>query len=181
MERDYVLKRQKWRARFEKAALSSAPGQQCQPESDIVGLASRQGSPSHSDNSVTQTSPINSIPKTSPSNSITSTLAAPPSNRRLTPENETKLCREERKREVESRHQAVRANSAQLAWEAAATRRWNADLRSRFASPLSYGAVVDAIDNSIQAGATETEMKRTGGGIEFIIDELARRGVLEGS
>jgi len=60
----------------------------------------------------------------------------------------------------------------------AAERRWNTDLFKRYA-PRSelYGAMVEAIDLAMQAGATEAELKIRGSGLDWLVSTLRSRGV----
>jgi DNA-binding transcriptional regulator YhcF (GntR family) len=60
-----------------------------------------------------------------------------------------------------------------------AERRWNIGLLNLFGQdPVLYGAVVDAIDSSLKSMATDTEMKRPGAGLECLLRELSKRGIL---
>jgi hypothetical protein len=60
-----------------------------------------------------------------------------------------------------------------------AERRWNIGLLNLFGEdPVLYGAVVDAIDSSLKSMATDTEMKRPGAGLECLLRELSKRGIL---
>jgi hypothetical protein len=62
--------------------------------------------------------------------------------------------------------------------QAAAIRRWNADLLTQFGSKPIYGDMVEAIDTELQDAATEAEMKRAGGGMAWILKELRAREMM---
>jgi len=55
----------------------------------------------------------------------------------------------------------------------AAQRRWHADLHQAFAElPTTYGEVLHLIDPELEAAATRAEIRRRGGGLEYIVTAL---------
>jgi hypothetical protein len=58
-----------------------------------------------------------------------------------------------------------------------AERRWSADLHRQFGAwEVTYGEIIAAIDAAIQAAATDEEVRRRGGGIEYIRRKLKLGG-----
>ena len=78
----------------------------------------------------------------------------------------------------------VTRNRPLEAARASAERRWSQELNYQYsATPEIYGKIIDAIDLQIQSAATEAEMKRRGGGLAYILNQLMAekyRGGLEG-
>ena len=69
-------------------------------------------------------------------------------------------------------------NDAKFAARSSAERRWNSALLKRLIdTPDLYARAVEAIDVELQNAATEAEMKRTGGGLSHIIEQLVRQGL----
>lgn len=55
----------------------------------------------------------------------------------------------------------------------AAERRWSLDVHHRFSgSPVTYGEVIGAIDETLRVGATDAELKSRGGGLEYLLARL---------
>jgi Helix-turn-helix domain len=60
----------------------------------------------------------------------------------------------------------------------AAERRWNSELSQQFASkPTLYAELIDLIDLDLQSAATEHEMKRRGGGLAHILQQLELKNI----
>jgi hypothetical protein len=60
----------------------------------------------------------------------------------------------------------------------AAERRWNNALLKRFlATPATYGEIIAAIDSTMQAAATEAEIKRRGAGVRYILNQLKAKSL----
>jgi hypothetical protein len=60
-----------------------------------------------------------------------------------------------------------------------AERRWNIELLDLFGQdPVLFGAVADAIDLRLKSMATEAELKRPGSGMECLLRELSKRGII---
>lgn len=60
-----------------------------------------------------------------------------------------------------------------------AERRWNIGLLDLFGQdPALYGAVADAIDLPLKSMVTDAELKRPGSGLECLLRELSKRGIL---
>lgn len=67
----------------------------------------------------------------------------------------------------------VKETSSREAAYDAAERRWNNALQKRFlVTPTTYGEIIAAIDSTIQAAATEAEIKRRGAGVRYILNQL---------
>jgi hypothetical protein len=59
----------------------------------------------------------------------------------------------------------------------AAERRWTTQLHEQFSSlPLTYGEIIQAIDDEIRAAATEAELRNRGAGFAYIVNKLRLRG-----
>ncbi len=57
--------------------------------------------------------------------------------------------------------------------QVAAERRWTTDLHDRFAPlPLTYGEVIQAVDQAMRIAATEAEMRSRGAGLAHILRKL---------
>jgi len=70
----------------------------------------------------------------------------------------------------------VATDSADAAM-AAAERRWMDDLHRQFSSmPMTYGEIIEAIDSQMRTAATQAEMKRRGGGFDYIARQLKLMG-----
>lgn len=55
----------------------------------------------------------------------------------------------------------------------AAERRWSTALHQAFGSmPLTYGQIIEAIDDSMREAAIDAEMRRHGAGLEYIAKQL---------
>jgi predicted transcriptional regulator len=55
----------------------------------------------------------------------------------------------------------------------AAERRWTSALHEQFASqPVSYGEIIQAIDQAMQAAATDAEVQSRGAGLAYIVNQL---------
>ena len=60
----------------------------------------------------------------------------------------------------------------------AAERRWNSELSQQFATkPTLYAELIDLIDLDLQSAATEHEMKRRGGGLAHILQQLELKNI----
>jgi hypothetical protein len=60
-----------------------------------------------------------------------------------------------------------------------AERRWNIELLDLIGQdPVLSGAVADAIDLPLKSMATDAELKRPGSGLECLLRELSKRGIL---
>lgn len=67
---------------------------------------------------------------------------------------------------------------AKFVARSSAERRWNSALQKRLIdTPDLFAQAVEAIDAELQNAATEAEMKRTGGGLSHIIEQLVQRGL----
>lgn len=65
-----------------------------------------------------------------------------------------------------------------FAARSSAERRWNSALqKSLIETPELYARAVEAIDAELQNEATEAEMKRAGGGLFHIFEQLVQRGL----
>lgn len=72
---------------------------------------------------------------------------------------------------------SVNTDSATAA-RTAAERRWHDALFLRLRDrPELYGQAVEAIDRSLQTGATEAELAHKGTGVRYILDQLVARGL----
>jgi hypothetical protein len=70
----------------------------------------------------------------------------------------------------------IPSQSASDAWRQSATRRWNNDLHDRYGNdPEAFGTIIGAIDDLLSAAVTVAEMRRTGAGLPFLLDQLRRR------
>ena len=94
---------------------------------------------------------------------------------RLPPLSESDVSKGQARREKEKPWRgALQSASPREAAEAAALRRWNADLLARFKNDRSvYEAIVAAIDEVMQKEITAAEMRRHGDGIRYILEHLA--------
>lgn len=180
LERRYRLRRKEWAARFERPNPSPSQCQPCHSENDSLGSPTCQAGQGQHDNDVIQTSSINSIEQTGPTNNIPSTLPTDARNEQLPRRNRSRLCNESSAEDVVSSDPwSNRPIPALAVAQAAADRRWNRDLLSRFGSTPAYAVIVDAMDISMQVAATEAELKRRGGGMAYIVEELLARGLLQ--
>lgn len=176
LERRYKLRRKEWAARFERPSLSPSQCQPCHSQNDSQGSSTCQARHGQPDNSVIQTSSINSIEQTGPTKNIPSTLPTDARNEHLQLGYSDRLGDEQSSRyEPDS----YRMNSAGSVAEASATRRWNNDLLVEFRSTPTLAVIVDAMDLRMQDAATAAELKRRGGGRDYIVEELLVRGVLQ--
>ena len=77
---------------------------------------------------------------------------------------------------LESRPRVIGAAAGQRsrdAAETAAERRWNRALHEQFAClPLTYGEILEAINEEMQAAATVAEMRSHGAGLAYILNRL---------
>lgn len=65
--------------------------------------------------------------------------------------------------------------------ETAAVRRWNGDLHKSFGQdPVTYAAIIAAIDAEIRDAATEAEIRKRGSGIATILEQLEDHGLTRG-
>ncbi len=60
----------------------------------------------------------------------------------------------------------------------AAERRWQQALQDRFLRTPIYAGIIDAIDSTMQTAATEAEMKWSGAGLAYIINQLNALGLI---
>jgi hypothetical protein len=75
---------------------------------------------------------------------------------------------------------AVTASSRDVA-RTEAERRWMGDLHREFAAlQVTYGEIIDAIDVTIETAATDEEVRKRGGGIEYIRRKLKLLGERNG-
>jgi hypothetical protein len=134
-----------WRAKLKAASISRATG---------VSPPSGQASHLEGDNRVPQTCRDNLPEQTcSKRNPNEAKRALSPDQSRLTP--------------IAA---PVKPGDAALT---IAERRWTDQLHQRFASmPITYGEVIEAIDPSMRAAATEAEMRRRGSGLTYILNKL---------
>jgi hypothetical protein len=57
--------------------------------------------------------------------------------------------------------------------ETAAERRWNDALHEQFGSlPVTYGEILEVIDEAMRAAATDAEMRSRGAGLTYILNRL---------
>jgi hypothetical protein len=72
----------------------------------------------------------------------------------------------------------VKETSSREAAYDAAERRWNNALLKRFlATPKIYGEIIAAIDSTMQAAATEAEIKRRGAGVRYILNQIKAKSL----
>jgi len=155
LELAYKLRRKTHAERFARQMLSPSVCQPCH---------------SSGVNAVTQTYPTNNIPLTCPSD--------------VPMKAESNL--ERSGLSNGSAYNAVRAplrppreqSRSIEAGQAAAVRRWNADLQNQFGPQSIYGDIIDAFDLDLENAATEAEMKKAGGGMAWILKELQARGLM---
>lgn len=179
LERLYQLRRKDWARRFERTTLSPSECQPWHSQNDSQVSSTCQVGHIQSDNGVTQTYSNNYIEGTFPSNHISSTLPPDARNGHFPRENKSGLGDEGSAHEPSSPNLRLeRSNSAYAAAQAAAMRRWNNDLLFEFRSTPTFAVIVDAMDPPMQDVATAAEMKRRGGGMAYLIEELVARGVL---
>ena len=84
------------------------------------------------------------------------------------------------RKEIEPNYQVLRTRRSgppsSVAARDSAERRWNVDLLDRCRSePSMYGSIVDAIDSTLVSTTTDTELRRPGSGLAFLMAELAAR------
>lgn len=59
-----------------------------------------------------------------------------------------------------------------------AERRWSEDLLNNFKHlPVTYGEIIEAIDERVRCSATEAELKERGGGLRYLLKHLKIGGV----
>lgn len=180
LERIYKLRRKQWAGRFERPTLSPSECQPCHSQNDNQVSSTCQVGHGQSDNDVIQTSSNNSIEGTCPTNHIPSTLPLDARNEHLSRGNRGRLGNEGSAQDVSYPNLGrERSISAYAVAQAAADRKWNSDLLLKFGSTPTYAVIVDAMDLPMQVATTEAEMKRRGGGLAYIVEELLARGVLQ--
>jgi Helix-turn-helix domain len=157
VECSYRQRRQEYSNRFARQDMSPSPGQPCHPSSDNVG---------------TQTCPNNTNPQT---------YKRCPSNLE-----HSGLKREELGNKGIA-HVRARAHpiflhspSSREAARNSAERRWNKDLLGRFRHTPLYATILEALEDDLQAAATQAEMQRVGAGSLYILQELIKRKILSG-
>ena len=72
----------------------------------------------------------------------------------------------------------VNLPSSKEAAQTSAERRWNKELLDRFRQTSLYATILEALEDDIQAAATQAEVQRVGAGVKYILQELIRRRVL---
>lgn len=74
---------------------------------------------------------------------------------------------------LNSGRQAPPTVQSSLAMRSAAERRWNDQLLRRFVSqPVTYGEIIEGIDEVIRQAATDAELARSGAGLAYILEVL---------
>jgi hypothetical protein len=66
---------------------------------------------------------------------------------------------------------AVRISSQEVV-RVKAQSRWDSDLLQRFGGTPTYASIIERIDESLTAAATDAELQRPGGGLEYIVARL---------
>jgi hypothetical protein len=125
------------------------------------------------DKEVTQTCPSNLLNVTS-----NSEASIHPPRPRSNPEGSQGLGSEATvaKRSVRRSGFQVRLTSSRDAARIAAQGRWDEDLLRRFGgAPGIYGSIIESIDETLIAGATEAELQTRGGGVDYLIKVLDLR------
>ena len=137
-----------------------------------------QGPPEHpaGGNDVTQTSLINLSKGTLPSGSVRNG----PQKKNVSNDPEG-LTRKEQYSSIPHPNRPMfhvkETSSCDAAYDAA-ERRWNNVLLKRFlATPTTYGEIIAAIDSTMQAAATEAEIKRRGAGVRYILNQLKAKSL----
>lgn len=72
----------------------------------------------------------------------------------------------------------VKQTPSRIAAHDSAERRWNVELQDRYRDdPDNFARIIEAIDEELQEGVTQEEMRRRGAGLPHLLSELLRRGV----
>ena len=158
VERSYRQRRHEYANRFAQQEVSPSTSQSCHSSSDNVG---------------TQTCPNNTIPLT---------YKPGPSNLQHSHLNREGLSKGS---VVSSSPRAQKSvfldpPSSKEAARNSAERRWNKDLLDRFRRTALYATILEALEDDLQAAATQAEMQRVGAGLKYIVQELIRRRTLSG-